>query len=92
MSKERVQIIVHGKVQGVFYRVRTVEIAMDLKIGGWVMNRVDGTVEVLAEGEREKLVNLVNWCRKGPRDAHATDLEILWEPFRDEFKDFTIKY
>ncbi len=92
MSKERVRIIVHGKVQGVFYRARTIETAIDLKVNGWVMNRVDGKVEVVAEGERVKLENLVNWCRKGPKHAHITELEIFWEPFLDEFKDFKVQY
>lgn len=92
MTKERVKIIVHGRVHGVFYRAQTVDKAMDLNLKGWVKNRDDGKVEVVAEGERLDLEKLTEWCKKGPQNAVVTDTEIYWEPFTGEFRNFTVKY
>ncbi len=92
MSKERVNIIVRGSVQGVFYRARTKEKALELDLTGWVRNRIDGTVEIVAEGKREDLDRLVEWSRHGPKHAHVTNQEVNWQPFADEFRDFTVKY
>ena len=92
MSKERVNIIVHGRVQGVFYRARTKEIAIELELNGWVNNRIDGTVEIVAEGNKEDLERLVDWSQHGPKHAHVTKVEVKWQPFVDEFRDFTVKY
>jgi acylphosphatase len=92
MGKERVRIVVRGRVQGVFYRATTQEKAIELGLTGWVRNRADGAVEVVAEGDREELNELVEWCKVGPKHAHVTDVEIRWEPYIGEFREFTIKY
>jgi acylphosphatase len=92
MAKERVHIIVYGRVQGVFFRAMTVETAVNMKITGWVMNRSDGTVEIVAEGGRKKLEKLVRWCRNGPTNAQVTDLEISWEAYSGDFFGFKIRY
>lgn len=92
MSKERVNIIVHGRVQGVFYRARAKEKAIELELNGWVKNRFDGTVEIVAEGDKEDLERLVDWSQHGPKHAHVTKVEAEWQPFVDEFSDFTVKY
>ena len=92
MSKERVNIIVQGRVQGVFYRARTKEKAIELGLNGWVRNRIDGTVEIVAEGNKEDLERLVDWSKYGPKHAHVTKIEVKWQPFVDEFSDFTVKY
>ncbi len=91
MRKGRVHVVVHGRVQGVFYRASTLEKAIELGLTGWVKNRADGTVEVVVEGDREKVVKLVDWCRVGPRHAHVTNVEINWEPYAEEFREFRIK-
>jgi acylphosphatase len=92
MSKERVNIVVHGRVQGVFYRARTIEKAIELELNGWVKNRIDGTVEIVAEGSKEDLERLVDWSQQGPKHAHVTKIEVIWQPFVDEFRDFAVKY
>lgn len=92
MSKERVHIIVRGRVQGVFYRARTKEKAIELELNGWVKNRIDGTVEIVAEGRKESLERLVDWSRHGPKHASVTRIEVKWEPFVDEFTYFTVEY
>jgi acylphosphatase len=92
MSKERVSIIVHGRVQGVFYRARAKEKAIELDLNGWVKNRIDGTVEIVAEGDKKELQRLVDWSKRGPTHAHVTRIEVEWQPFIGEFTHFTVKY
>ena len=55
MGKERVNVIIHGRVQGVFYRASAREKAIELGLTGWVKNRLDKTVEVVAEGDKSSL-------------------------------------
>ena len=92
MAEARVHIYVSGRVQGVFYRSNTRRKALELGITGWVRNLPDGRVEIVAEGEREKLERLIEWCRHGPPLARVEDLEIIWEEPRGEFDSFTIKW
>ena len=92
MSKERVHAIIHGRVQGVFFRASTQEKAIELGLTGWVRNIADGKVELLAEGEKEKLEKLIDWCRIGPKHAQVTDVETRWEPYAGQYKEFTINY
>ena len=67
---------VHGKVQGVFYRGWTVETARSLGLNGWVRNRIDGTVEVLAVGSEEQVAKLIECCREGPPAARVDDIMV----------------
>lgn len=61
-----VQIIVHGRVQGVCYRASTQKIGTKLNLDGWVKNLPDGSVEIQACGETLELEQLIAWCHKGP--------------------------
>lgn len=92
MRKGRVHVVVHGRVQGVFYRASTQEKAIELGLTGWVKNRVDGSVELVAEGDREKVEELAEWCRVGPERAEVTVVDTNWEWYTGEFNEFTIKY
>ncbi len=62
-------IRVMGKVQGVFYRQRTLEVARELGLSGYTMNEPDGSVAIEVEGPEEALDALVTWCRTGPPAA-----------------------
>jgi len=73
---EAIHIIVHGRVQGVWFRAGTKERADELEIFGWVKNRPEGTVEIHAEGEKSKLENFIAWCRKGTPAANVTSLDL----------------
>ena len=77
-KKARVNIFVSGLVQGVFFRSQTKRKAEELGVFGWVRNLADGRVEILAEGEKEKLEELINWAKKGPDSARVDDLKIDW--------------
>jgi acylphosphatase len=72
----RCRAIVHGRVQGVFYRDTCRGVAADLGVTGWVRNRSDGTVEVVAEGPRDAVDRLLAWCRTGPPHARVDRVEI----------------
>jgi len=89
---ERVHIRVHGRVQGVFFRSYTQEEATRLGLKGWVKNTYDGGVEVLAEGEKSALENLVSWCRRGPPSAKVSSIDTKWLPATGEFVGFRISY
>jgi acylphosphatase len=67
---------VYGKVQGVFYRAWAIETARSLGINGWVRNRLDGTVEILAVGTEADIALLVERCREGPPAARVDDIVV----------------
>jgi len=90
MDKKRVQLIIHGKVQGVFFRASTKDKAKELRLTGFVRNTGDGTVEVVAEGGRDQLQKLVDWCRKGPQFSHVNDVQLEWQPYIAQFEKFMI--
>jgi acylphosphatase len=69
---------VHGRVQGVGFRMAAASRANARGVAGWVRNRDDGTVEALFEGEPDAVAELVRWCAKGPRGATVTRLDV-WD-------------
>jgi acylphosphatase len=88
----RAKVIVHGFVQGVWFRQSTKDEAMRLGVNGWVMNRPAGTVQVLFEGEKKKVEEIIGWCHRGPSGAQVSKVDISWEPYKGEFKHFDIRY
>ncbi len=92
MDKIRAHIIVSGIVQGVFFRANTRSKAQMLGVTGWVRNRPDGTVELIAEGERERLKRLTDWCHKGPPCASVSKVDVRWEGYSGEFQKFEVRY
>jgi acylphosphatase len=69
------RLVIHGRVQGVGYRWWTVSVATGLGLDGWVRNRRDGTVEILAIGDAAALESLADACRDGPRAALVDRVE-----------------
>ena len=88
--KTKVHLLLSGQVQGVFFRASTKAKARNLKISGWVKNLPDGKVEIVAEGEKEKLEELINWARKGPITAKVEDIEIEWQEYIKKFDSFEV--
>jgi acylphosphatase len=68
--------VVRGRVQGVGFRWFVEREARTLGVAGWVRNRTDGTVEVLAMGSKEQLSNLHSRLRQGPRAARVDEVEV----------------
>lgn len=85
---KRFHIFVSGRVQGVFFRATTVEVANKLGIKGWVRNRLDGRVEIVAEGEEGKLKDFIEWLKNGPPLAKVTDIVIEEEEPTGGFRSF----
>lgn len=71
MATARVNLIVTGKVQGVFFRQSTLQEAQRLGLCGWVCNLPDGSVEIEAEGDEASLRDLVAWAQHGPPMARV---------------------
>ena len=92
MQYLRAQVIIHGFVQGVFFRASTRDEAIRLNVGGWVRNLSDGTVQALFEGEKKKVEEIIGWCHKGPSGASVSKVEISWEPYKGDHKHFDIRY
>lgn len=89
----RAHIVISGRVQGVAFRIATVEEAQRLGgVRGWVRNLRDGRVEALAEGERPKVEALVAWCHHGPPPARVMDVQVTWEPAKGDLGPFDIGY
>jgi acylphosphatase len=72
----RRRVVVHGRVQGVFFRDSARRLAQQHDVAGWVSNRGDGAVEAVFEGEDEAVERLVAFMRKGPRGAEVESLEV----------------
>lgn len=73
---KHVSIRVYGRVQGVFFRASTKEMAEELAICGSVKNERDGSVAIEAEGDVEAIGNFIEWCRSGPRLARVDRCEV----------------
>ncbi len=69
-------IRVIGKVQGVFFRASTKEVAVDLGITGWVRNEDDGSVKIQAEGTDEQLSEFLKYCKSGPKNSLVEEVKI----------------
>ena len=92
MSKVRAEVIVKGRVQGVFFRQSTVEMAKTIGLTGRVKNCPDGTVAAIFEGDRDKVGQAVAWCHHGPSAARVDKVEADWQEYRGEFDCFKIDY
>lgn len=83
---KRIAIRVRGKVQGVFYRASTVTKAQQLGVKGFVRNEPDGSVYIEAEGDEEKLLELITWSKVGPPRALVD--EVIVENY-NELRNFS---
>lgn len=91
-NRVRFRAIVRGRVQGVSFRYYTLEMARELGVLGFVRNRWDGTVEIVAEGQEASARRLVTWLHTGPRWARVEDVDVTWEDPIGEFKQFEVRF
>lgn len=87
---QRLTIVVRGEVQGVGFRWHARRQAEALGLSGWVRNESDGSVRLVAEGERSPLEALLAWARKGPARAVVTAVEADWGEPQGRFAGFSI--
>ena len=82
---------VTGVVQGVGFRFTVERIASELKLTGWVKNLPNGKVELIAEGDKDRLCALSENVKDNMRGHIARDV-ILWQEYKDEYRDFDIRF
>lgn len=87
----RRRIVVHGRVQGVWFRSSTERQAHALGVAGWVRNRADGTVEAVFEGAEVAVARAVAYCRRGPPGARVERVEVAEEP-PEGLRGFDVRY
>jgi acylphosphatase len=75
----RRRVIVHGRVQGVFFRDTVRRMAQSRGVSGWVSNRGDGAVEAVFEGDPEAVESMLRFCRRGPECAVVDRVEEFQE-------------
>jgi acylphosphatase len=80
MGQKRIHLVVRGRVQGVYYRASAQREAKRLGLTGWVVNRPDGSVEIVAEGEEDQVKDLLAWAQHDTR----------WRSYTGEFSEFRI--
>jgi len=90
MEEKRLHLTISGRVQGVGFRYFTYMTGVNLQLHGWVRNRINGDVEVLAEGPHDKLTELIRAVRKGPDMAHVENVDLEWGETQGNQPPFTI--
>ena len=84
-------IEVSGRVQGVFFRASTQKKAISLSLAGYVMNKPDGCVFMIVQGEEEDIQKMVSWCRTGPQLARVDNVTFIEESEISDFLEFEIR-
>lgn len=85
-------LIIHGRVQGVWFRATTQEMARKYKLKGWVRNTMDGSVEAHIQGEGASVEKMLDWCHQGPPGARVDTVDVREVDPEDEYKAFNIRY
>ena len=78
------RLVIHGRVQGVWFRESMRQEAERLKVTGWVRNCLDGTVEAAVEGSTYAVEAMIRWARRGPEAAQVTRVDVEDDPGRYE--------
>ena len=90
-TQAQYHLIIHGTVQGVFFRKSSLEIATQLNLHGWVNNNKNKTVSLLIRGKKENCKKMIKWCHKGPPQAKVSNVIIRKEHPNYPKNSFIIK-
>ena len=90
MALKRIHLVVRGRVQGVYFRASAQREARQLGLTGWVKNRNDGAVELVAEGEEDQVKDFLAWSQQGPSTARVDKVETRWRSYTGEYPNFRI--
>ena len=90
-APNRLHAVVRGRVQGVGFRYTMLRRALSLGLVGWVANRHDGSVEVVAEGQRTALDTFLDFLHIGPPAADVREVDLQWTTASGEFKTFGVR-
>jgi acylphosphatase len=92
-DKASLHAVVHGHVQGVFFRAFVVEKAKELQLTGYARNLPSGVdVEIQAEGNRPDLEKLIDYLKVGPPAARVEKVVTDWSKTRNRYPHFSIRY
>ena len=90
--KKRVCLVVHGRVQGVCFRMTVRDKAEEEGITGWIRNLPDGSVGAVFEGESSAIDSLLNFCHRGPPFSRVDNVDLHEEQWSGEFDSFSVRY
>ncbi|OLC73222.1 MAG: acylphosphatase [Deltaproteobacteria bacterium 13_1_20CM_2_69_21] len=86
----RADLLISGRVQGVFYRASAQQEAMRLGLMGEIRNLPDGRVEAVVEGPKERIEEFIEWCKRGPPAAEVEHVGVRWSAARGDFRTFMV--
>ena len=89
-DRVRAEIVVRGRVQGVFFRASAQQEGLRFGLTGEVRNLPDGSVEAIVEGDKKAVEEFAAWCRRGPPSAEVEDVQVKLRSDRGEFRTFTV--
>jgi acylphosphatase len=89
---KRAHVFIEGRVQGVGFRDFTKTNALQHGIEGWVKNLADGRVEAVFEGEENQVQTMIDLVKQGPRSSSVSNVDIEWEPPKEQFNTFKVTY
>ena len=85
MINQCLHIFVSGLVQGVYFRANSLKTAKSLGVTGWIKNLDDGRVELMVEGEKNFVNQMLKWCKHGPPGAKIDNVSVDYELFQNKF-------
>ena len=91
-DRVRAEIVVKGRVQGVFFRASAQQEGLHLGLTGEVRNLPDGCVEAIVEGDKRAVDDFIAWCRRGPPSARVEDVEVKLGTPRGDFRTFRVAH
>ena len=83
-------LVIHGRVQGVYFRDSMRQQARRLGVTGWVRNRTDGTVEAMVHGKPDAVETIIKWAHNGPDAAKVIQVQI--EEAQGQFDSFDLLF
>ena len=86
----RAHVFIEGRVHGIGFRYWARKNAQGLGLTGWVRNLADGRVEVVFEGAKKEIEDMIKKCKRGPMLAGVKHIDVIWEKASGEFDDFEI--
>ena len=92
MNQVRATVCIRGRVQGVFFRASTQDMAAPLGLDGYVRNLRSGDVEAVFEGPREIVERAIAWCHQGPPRSRVDQVDVQWSSATGEFDGFRVAY
>lgn len=90
-NQVRAHLCVSGRVQGVLFRQSARAKALELGLSGWAHNLLDGDVEIVCEGDKGRVKEFIDWCKKGPSLAKVERVDVSFKGYEGEWKDFDVR-